>query len=152
MGSRYFEDVIIGDTDEFGSKTFTQAEIIAFAEKYDPQPFHIDEDAAAQSIYGGIIASGWHTAAATMRMMVDNMIDTKASLGSPGVDNLRWYKPVRAGDTIRVRTEVMDKKRSKSRPNMGTIFGKLEVLNQNDEVVMSFNSIGMTLARSEKEQ
>ncbi len=152
MGSRYFEDVTVGDTDEFGSKTFTQAEIIAFAEKYDPQPFHIDEKAAAQSIYGGIIASGWHTAAATMRMMVDNMIDTEASLGSPGVDDLRWYKPVRPGDTIRVRTEVIDKKRSRSRPNMGTIFGKLEVLNQNNEVVMSFKSIGMTLARSEKEQ
>ncbi|WP_025899713.1 MaoC family dehydratase [Sneathiella glossodoripedis] len=150
MATRYFEDVKIGDTAEFGSKTLSREEIIAFAKKYDPQPFHIDEEAAKSSIYGDIIASGWHTAAVTMRMMVDNMIDTKASLGSPGVDNLRWHKPVRPGDTLRVRTEVIDKKRSRSRPNMGTIFGKLEVINQQDEVVMSFNSIGMTLARTNK--
>lgn len=150
MASRYFEDVNIGDKAEFGSKTFTRQEIINFAKKYDPQPFHVDEEKAKASIYGDIIASGWHTASATMRMMVDNMIDRSASLGSPGIDNLRWYKPVRPGDTLRVRTEVIDKKRSKSRPNMGTIFGKLEVLNQNEEAVMSFNSIGMTLARPQK--
>lgn len=150
MASRYFEDVNIGDTTEFGSKTFTRQEIIEFAKKYDPQPFHIDEEQAKASIYGDIIASGWHTASATMRMMVDNMIDRKASLGSPGIDNLKWFKPVRPGDTLRVRTEVINKKRSTSRPNMGTVFGKLEVFNQNNEVVMSFNSIGMTLARPQK--
>ncbi len=151
MSTRYFEDVKIGDAIEYGSKTLTKDEIINFAKKYDPQPFHVDEAAAKETIYGGIIASGWHTAAVTMRMMVDNMIDTKASLGSPGIDNLRWHKPVFPGDTLRVRSEVTDKRRSKSRPTMGTTFGKLEVFNQNDELVMSFNSIGMMLARSSED-
>ena len=148
MTSRYFEDVVIGDVKEFGSKTLTQDEIIEFAKKYDPQPFHIDVEAAKDTIHGGIIASGWHTAAVTMRMMVDNMVDTEASLGSPGVNNVRWYKPVRPGDTLRARSEVTSKKRSTSRPNMGTIFGTMQVFNQNEEMVMSFETIGMTLARN----
>ncbi|WP_169570160.1 MaoC family dehydratase [Sneathiella limimaris] len=147
MSSRYFEDVQIGDSQEFGSRTLSKEEIISFAEKFDPQPFHIDEEAAKSSQFGGIIASGWQTASVTMRMMVDNMIDTSASLGSPGVNNLRWYKPVRPGDTLRVRSEVMSKKRSQSRTTMGTIFGKIEVFNQNDEMVMSFESIGLTQCR-----
>lgn len=148
MKSRYFEDVNVGDVLEFGSKTLTQEEIIDFATKYDPQPFHIDVEAAKDTIHGGIIASGWQTAAITMRMMVDNMVDPKASLGSPGVDNLRWYKPVRPGDTLRARSEVTSKKRSTSRPNMGTVFGTMQVFNQNEEMVMSFETIGMTLLRN----
>lgn len=148
MADRYFEDIAIGSVLEFGSKTMTKTEIIDFATKYDPQPFHIDEDAAKSSIYGSLIASGWHTAGVTMRMMVDSMVDDRAGLGSPGIDNLKWLIPVRPGDTLRVRNEVVDKKRSQSRPNMGTIFGTIEVFNQQNELVMSFNSIGMTLART----
>jgi len=150
MNTEYFEDIKVGMVREFGQKTVTLDEIIEFATKYDPQPFHIDEDAAKDSIYGGIIASGWHTAGMTMRMMVDHMINPRTSLGSPGVNNLRWLKPVRPGDTLRARTEVIATKRSKSRPNMGTVFGLMQVFNQKNEMVMSFETIGMTLARSKE--
>jgi len=125
MVKGYFEEVVVGTVLEFGSKTVTKDEIMDFAKKYDPQPFHIDEDAANDSIYGGLIASGWHTGSMAMRMMVDHMVNQRAGLGSPGWDNLKWLKPVRPGDTLRVRNEVVDKKRSKSRPQMGTVFGKI---------------------------
>jgi len=147
MATEYFEDIHVGSTLEFGNKTVSLEEIIKFATKFDPQPFHIDEDAANDSIYGGIIASGWHTASMTMRMMVDHMIKGRAGLGSPGVDNLRWFKPVRPGDTLRARSEVLSKRQSKSRPEMGTVFGVTQVFNQHDEMVMSFGTIGMTLLR-----
>ncbi|MEH6474323.1 MAG: MaoC family dehydratase [Sneathiella sp.] len=147
MPTEYFEDIKIGSSNEFGSKTVSLEEIVKFATQYDPQPFHIDEEAAKDSIYGGIIASGWHTASMTMRMMVDHMISGRAGLGSPGVDNLRWFKPVRPGDTLRVRSEVLSKKQSKSRPEMGTIFGVTQVFNQHDDMVMSFGTIGMTSLR-----
>jgi len=148
MATEYFEDVQIGTVREFGSKLVSKDEIIKFATKFDPQPFHIDEVAAADSIYEGIIASGWHTASMTMRMMVDHMVSSRAGLGSPGWNNLRWCKPVRPGDILSVRSEVIDKKRSVSRPTMGTIFGTIQVFNQNSEMVMSFESLGMVLAKT----
>jgi len=148
MATEYFEDVQIGTVREFGSKLVSKDEIIKFATKFDPQPFHIDEVAAADSIYEGIIASGWHTASMTMRMMVDHMVSSRAGLGSPGWNNLRWYKPVRPGDILSVRSEVIDKKRSVSRPTMGTIFGTIQVFNKNSEMVMSFESLGMVLAKT----
>lgn len=148
MGNGYFEEIVVGSVLDFGYKTVTKEEIIDFAKKYDPQPFHIDEDAANDSIYGGLIASGWHTGSMAMRMMVDHMVNQRAGLGSPGWDNLKFLKPVRPGDTLRVRSEVLDKKRSKSRPQMGTIFGKIEVFNQHDEMVMCFDSIGMVMAEA----
>jgi len=144
----FFEDVQVGTVLEFGSKKMTRQEIIDFAKKYDPQPFHIDEEAAKDSIYGDVIASGWHTGSVTMRMMVDHMVNDRAGLGSPGFNNLKFRLPVRPGDTLRVRSTVMDKKRSRSRPEMGTIFGLVEVLNQKDEVVMSFESLGMIKAQT----
>jgi len=148
----FFEDVQVGTVLEFGNKKMTRQEIIDFAKKYDPQPFHIDEEAAKDSIYGDVIASGWHTGSVTMRMMVDHMVNDRAGLGSPGFNNLKFRLPVRPGDTLRVRSTVMDKKRSRSRPEMGTIFGLVEVLNQKDEVVMSFESLGMIKARTLGEQ
>jgi len=148
MATEFLEDIVIGTVLEFGEKTMTREEIINFAKKYDPQPFHIDEAAAKDSIYGDIIASGWHTGSVTMRMMVDHMVNERAALGSPGFNNLKFRRPVRPGDTLRVRSTVKDVKRSKSRPNMGTIFGLVEVLNQTDEVVMSFESLGMIKART----
>jgi acyl dehydratase len=151
MTDTYLEDVKVGTVLEFGSKTLNKEEIIDFATKYDPQPFHIDENAAADSIYGGLIASGWHTGSIAMRMMVDHMVSGRAALGSPGFNNLKFRKPVRPGDTLRVRSEVVDVKRSRSRPNMGTIFGLLQVINQKDEVVLSFESLGMILARTNGE-
>ncbi|MEH6401883.1 MAG: MaoC family dehydratase [Sneathiella sp.] len=151
MTTEYFEDIQIGAVREFGSKIVSKKEIIEFATKFDPQSFHIDEVEAADSIYGGIIASGWHTASMTMRMMVDHMVSSRAGLGSPGWNNLRWYKPVRPGDTLRVRSEVINKKRSVSRPTMGTIFGTIQVFNQDAEMVMSFESLGMVLAKTTDE-
>ena len=149
MTTGYFEDVIVGTRMEFGSKTVSKEEIIEFATKYDPQPFHIDEEAAKDSPYGGLIASGWHTAGMAMRLLVDNMIDDTAGLGSPGWNNLRWHIPVRPGDTLRVVTEFRDKKRSASKPMMGTVFGYMEVFNQKDEVVMSVETIGMVRAHTD---
>ncbi|UPM42070.1 MaoC family dehydratase [Halocatena salina] len=109
MLSGYYEDIEIGTTREFGSYTVEKEEIVSFAEQYDPQPFHVDESAAEESIFGELVASGWHTAAMTMRMLVDNSPDDSRAMGAVGVDELRWNEPVRPGDTLSVRTEVMDK-------------------------------------------
>src|SRR5690606_37542541 len=106
---QYFEDIIVGASRDTGSHTFTQDAIIAFAKQFDPQPFHIDPEAAKDSNFGGIIASGWHTAATAMRLLVDSAIDLEASLGSPGFDDLSWLKPVRPGDTIRARLTCIEK-------------------------------------------
>ncbi|MEI8183847.1 MAG: MaoC family dehydratase, partial [Desulfomonile sp.] len=104
---RYFEDYVPGSVHEFGSIAVEEAEMINFARRFDPQPFHIDPEAAKQSIFGGLIASGWHTASLAMRLLVDHYISHVASLGSPGVDELRWLKPVRPGDTLSVRITLL---------------------------------------------
>lgn len=104
----HFEDLSVGDERAFGSYAVTREEIVEFAQSYDPQPIHVDEEAAASSFFGGLVASGWHTAALTMRLIVVGFLRDAASLGSPGVDELRWHEPVRPGDELRVRTEVMD--------------------------------------------
>lgn len=109
MPSGYYEDIEIGATREFGSYTVEKEEIISFAEQYDPQPFHVDESAAEDSIFGELVASGWHTAAMTMRMLVDHRLEDDRSMGAVGVDELRWKQPVRPGETLSVRTEVVDK-------------------------------------------
>lgn len=107
--SSYFTDVSVGDVRSFGSYEVTAEEIQSFAADYDPQPFHVDEEAAANSMFGGLVASGWHTAAMTMRMLVDNHLTESGALGSPGLDRLRWPTPVRPGDTLTVDAEVLDK-------------------------------------------
>lgn len=109
MPSGYYEDIEIGATREFGSYTVEKEEIISFAEQYDPQPFHVNESAAEDSIFGELVASGWHTAAMTMRMLVDHRLEDDRSMGAVGVDELRWKQPVRPGETLSVRTEVVDK-------------------------------------------
>ncbi len=109
MPSGYYEDIEIGATREFGSYTVEKEEIISFAEQYDPQPFHVDESAAEDSIFGELVASGWHTAAMTMRMLVDHRLEDDRSMGAVGIDELRWKQPVRPGETLSVRTEVVDK-------------------------------------------
>ncbi|MEX2468673.1 MAG: MaoC family dehydratase [Pseudohongiellaceae bacterium] len=140
----YFEDFSVGDSREFGAYTVTEEEIIEFATKYDPQPFHLSEEAGKKTLFGGLCASGWHTCAMTMRMVVDNMpAGESQSLGSPGLDELRWTRPVFPGDTLRVKSTVVDKRESRSRPEMGTIFMHNEVYNQNDELVLSFKPIVM---------
>jgi len=140
---QYFEDVGIGDVRETGSMLVDRDEIIAFARDFDPQPFHIDEAAAKASIFGGLIASGWHTAAMTMRLLVDSFTGKISSTGSPGFDDLKWLKPVRPGDRIRVRSTCLEKIPSQSRPTIGVCKFKTEVLNQHDEPVMSLISIAM---------
>ncbi|MCW5752549.1 MAG: MaoC family dehydratase [Alphaproteobacteria bacterium] len=139
---RYFEDIPVGLVRETGSHTMDREEILAFAQEFDPQPFHIDEEAARQSIYGGLIASGWHTAAAMMRLIVDGFVGDTASLGSPGFDNLRWLRPVRPGDTIRVRSTCVESIPSRSKP-IGICKFQTEVFNQHSETVMTVLTIGM---------
>src|SRR3990167_356292 len=117
----YFEDFEIGKTIEVGTRTINEEEIIEFATKYDPQPFHVDHDAAEKSVFGGIIASGWQTCSMMMRMMVDGYLRDSSSLGSPGVDEVRWLKPVRAGDTLTVTTTVLDARASASKPDRGVV-------------------------------
>lgn len=139
----YWEDFKVGDTAPMGEKAVDKTEVIAFARMYDPQPFHIDEDAARKSMFGGLIASGWHTVGMVMRMMVDSYLRDSASLGSPGVDNVRWLKPVRPGDTIRATRTVVETRTSKSRPEMGMVKSKWEVFNQHGELVMTMEGYGM---------
>ena len=146
---RYFEDYQVGEVIEFGDHPVTKEEIVGFAQRYDPQPFHVDEAAAAESHFGGLIASGWLTAGIMMRMLVDNFISRVASMGSPGVDELRWLRPVRPGDRLRVRVTVLEVRRSQTKPDRGAILSLDEVVNQDDEVVMSVKGWGLYRARSQ---
>jgi len=143
---RYFEDYVPGAIHEFGSVQVQEADIIEFARRYDPQQFHVDPVAAAHGPFGGLIASGWHTGALMMRLWVDNYLSPVSSLGSPGIDELRWLRPVRPGDTLRVRVTILETRRSRSKPDRGVVRTFSEVLNQSGEVVMSMNA--MTLVRS----
>ena len=138
-----FESFDIGQIQNFGAYEVTEEEIIEFAEKYDPQFFHLDHEAAKQSLFGGLCASGWHTCSMTMAMMVANMDKNGRSLGSPGIDNLRWLRPVYPGDVLSVQMEVMDTRPSKSRPNIGILVSKVSVSNHKEEVVMEFTSNGI---------
>jgi acyl dehydratase len=143
----YLEDFQPGAAREVGSRTLSKDEIVAFAREFDPQPFHVDEAAARASPYGGLIASGWHTAAVCMRLAVDGLVGQAASLGSPGVDELRWLAPVRPGDTLTARIEVLEARPSKSKPDRGTIKVRYELLNQRREVVMTMVGYGIVLRR-----
>jgi acyl dehydratase len=138
---RYFEDFREGETVELGSFSYTEREIIDFAREFDPQPMHTDPVAAQSSTYGGLIASGWQTATSYMRRLVDGIMRESESIGSPGIDRLRWLKPVRAGDRLRARFTVLDARASNSRPDWGIVRSRGEVLNQNDEVVMDVEAV-----------
>ena len=141
---RYFEDCQVGDVFELGSRSVSEEEIIAFAKQYDPQPFHISPELAKASFFGGIIASGWHTTAMFMRLLVDGLLSEALSFGSPGVDEIRWLKPVRPGDILRGRLTVLECTPSKSRPEMGIIRSRGEVFNQKDELVMRLITINFS--------
>jgi acyl dehydratase len=140
---RWFDDYRVGEVFEFGAHAVSEAEIISFATQYDPQFFHVDREAAKASPYGGLIASGWMTAAVAMRMMCKHFIPDASALGSPGVDQLRWLLPVRPGDTLRIRASVLDTKRSQSKPDRGVVTVRQELLNQLDQVVMSLEGKSM---------
>jgi len=135
-GPRYFDDYMPGTTHDCGSVSVSQAEIISFATQFDPQPFHVDPEAAARGPYGGLIASGWHTAALVMRQLVDHYLPAEASLGSPGMDEIRWLGPVRPGNTLRVQATVAEARRSQSRPDRGIIKTVIEAVNQDGRMVM----------------
>lgn len=140
----YYEDMVVGKKASYGSYGVTRDEVIDFATKYDPQPFHLDDEAAAATHFGRLSASGWHTAAMAMSMMVANFMQEKsAGLGSPGIDELRWVKPVFPGDTLRCENELLSKRRSRSRPEMGITKSRTTVFNQNDEVVMTMVANGL---------
>ncbi|WP_435552659.1 MaoC family dehydratase [Natrinema sp. CGMCC1.2065] len=144
---RYYEDIEVGETREFGEYHVTKEEVLEFAEQYDPQPFHTDEEAAEESAFGELVASGWHTAAMCMRMLVDGPIQDRASMGARGVDELRWKQPVKPGDTLSVRTEIVDKRVSESDPTRGYVDSKLEGINQDGDVVISWIGLGMIARR-----
>lgn len=144
---RWFEDYPVGEVAEFGDHEVTEAEVLDFARRYDPQPFHVDAAAARASIYGGLIASGWMTASCAMRMLVDHYISPRSSQGSPGIDELRWLQPVRPGDRLRMRVTVLESRPSRSRPDRGSLRFQWEVLRLDRTVVMAMNGWGIYLRR-----
>lgn len=146
LKDRWLEDFRPGETAEFGDYEMTEAAIIAFATQFDPQPFHTDPALARTTAYGGLIASGWHTAAVMMRLLVDHWVPVAASLGSPGMDEIRWLVPVRPGDRLRVRATVEEQRRSRSKPDRGLVRTLNEVLNQDGTVVMTTRGVAMFLA------
>lgn len=143
----YFEDYVVGTSAELGPVRVTQDEIVEFATRYDPQVFHTDPVAAASSPYGGLIASGWHTCAVTMRLLVDNYLSADSSLGSPGLDELRWLAPVRPDDELRVHLRVVEARPSASKPDRGVVRTRVEVLNQDDVTVLSMVAVNLVRRR-----
>ena len=143
MATRYFEDFSPGETIELGSVAVTEAEIVEFARRYDPQYFHVDPEQAKDSPYGGLIASGWHTVALCMRLMVDGVFGDSAGMGSPGVDELRWLEPVRPGDVLTGRLIVLETIPSRSKPDRGVVKFRSELDNQHGETVLRFDGLGM---------
>ncbi|NJR80242.1 MaoC family dehydratase [Sphingomonas corticis] len=145
---QYFEDIIVGARHRIGAREVTREEVIDFARRYDPQPFHLSDEAAAGTHFGRLSASGWHTCAMTMAMLVENLSKNRqAGLGSPGVDELRWLKPVYPGDTLSVETEVLEKRVSASRPEMGIYKSRITVTNQDGVAVMTMVSNGLIATR-----
>lgn len=138
----YLDDLEVGQRASFGTYHVTREEVIEFASKYDMQPFHLSDEAAAKTHFGRIAASGWHSCAMTMAMIAQNVMETEqAGLGSPGVDELRWLKPVYPGDTLRVESEILDVTPSRSKPDIGSFRTAVRVLNQDGVPVMTFTSI-----------
>ena len=127
-----------------------EQEVIAFARQFDPQPFHLDKEQAEKSAFGGLIASGWHTASMTMRLIVDHYLSEVSSEGSPGIDELRWTRPVRPGDQLTVRITILDARHSRSRPDRGIVRSQTETLNQNGEVVMHLTSTIFVRCRNQQ--
>ena len=146
----YFEDLVIGAETEFGTYGVTREEVIEFATKYDPQPFHLSDEAAAKTHFGRLAASGWHTAAMTMAVIARSVVERgQAGLGSPGIDELRWLKPVYPGDILHVKGTIVDKTPSRSKPDIGSFRTETTVTNQDGVAVMTFKSIVLIRRRPE---
>ena len=139
----YWEDFKVGERIEMGRHVFTEREIIDFARQFDPQPFHVDAAAAKQSFFGGLIASGWHTCSVGMRLMVESYVNKSKSLGSPGLDNIRWLNPVRPGDTITYTRVLLESRASASRKDVGLVKSRWEGVNQKGELVLTMEGWGM---------
>lgn len=150
IDNRYFEDYVEGDIHSFGSIEVEADEVIAFAKRFDPQSFHTDPEAARLTPFGGIIASGWHTAGLMMRLYVEHYLTHVASLASPGLDELRWLRPVRPGDRLSVRVTVLKTAASKSKPDRGAVTSLVEVFNQANEPVMSLKVVNIIGRRPER--
>jgi acyl dehydratase len=144
---RWFEDFVPGAVYEFGKAEVAEPDIIDFASRFDPQPMHVDPEAAARGHFGGLIASGWHTAGLMMRLFVDHFLPGHASLASPGIDELRWTHPVRPGDVLHLRVTVLEATRSRSKPDRGMVRTLVEVVNQNRQVVMSLKPMNLLRRR-----
>ena len=143
VDQRYFEDYVPGSVFEYGKITLSEQEIVQFAERFDPQFIHTDPRAAAEGPFGGLIASGWHTAAVMMRLFVDHYLSHVASMASPGIDELRWSRPVRPGDSLSIRICVLEANRSRSKPDRGMVRSLIEALNQDREVVLSMQAMNI---------
>ncbi|MDX1375249.1 MAG: MaoC family dehydratase [Burkholderiales bacterium] len=143
----YWEDFKVGETVEMGRHRFSAEEIIDFGRRFDPQPFHTDPEAARESFYGTLIASGWHTCAVAMRLMCESYVNRTRSMGSPGVDNIRWLAPVKAGDTLTYRRTALEARASRSRPDAGLVRNRWEAHNQDGVLVMSMEGWGMLARR-----
>ena len=146
--NRYFEDYLEGSVYEFGPIAVQEDEIIAFGERFVPLPYHTDPELAKKSIYGRLIASGWHTAGLTMRLYTDNYLSKVANLGSPGCDELRWLQPVFPGDELSIRVKILETRRSDSKPDRGIVRSFVEVLNQDRQIVMSVKMVNFVRSRN----
>ena len=150
IGERYFEDYVPGTVLEYGSIALSEDEILEFARRFDPQYIHTDPRAAAAGPFGGLIASGWHTAGVMMRLFVDHYLSHVASMASPGIDELRWQLPVRPGDSLSIRVTILEANRSRSKPDRGMVRSFIEALNQNGEVVMSLKAMNILRCRNQR--
>jgi len=148
IDQRYFEDYVSGSTFEYGQISLSADEIIEFARRFDPQPIHTDPEEAKRGPFKGLIASGWHTAGVMMRLLADHYISQVASMASPGVDEIRWMIPVRPGDSLSIRVTVLETKRSRSKPDRGTVRSLVEVMNQNREIVISLKPLSIMRCRA----
>ena len=147
IDDRYFEDYTRGAVYEYGYVTVSEADILDFARAFDPQPIHVNPEFAARGPFGGLIASGWHTAGIMMRILVDHYLCQVASLASPGIDELRWPAPVRPGDSLRLRATIVEARRSRSKPDRGLVRTQAELINQNDQVVLTLTAMNIIRAR-----
>ena len=145
---RFFEDIKAGQVYEFGTITVSEKEIIDFAREFDPQDFHLDPTKAASSPFGGIVASGWHTTSVVMRLYVDHYLSHVASLASPGAEDIRWLKPVRPGDALRIRVTILDARPSRSKPDRGIVRARVEAINQKDDVVLAMTLVSFIGCRT----
>jgi acyl dehydratase len=139
----WWEDFRVGDSTEMGCHTFTEDEILSFGRQFDPQPFHADPAAAGKTVFGGLIASGWHTCSVGMRLMVQSYLTKTVSLGSPGIDDIRWLKPVRPGDTLVYRRTVVESRASATRKSVGLVKHRWEAVNQHGELVLTMEGWGL---------